>query len=291
MPGVMTPEPFSVLLPVYAGDDPAFLGRAFESATVDQERRPDEVVIVRDGPVAAAVQASLDAIVEGSDVPVQLVALASNRGLGRALSAGIAACRHDIVARMDADDVCVPQRFSRQVPLVESGFDVVGSALAEMGTDEHDLRGIRRPPLDHVDIVRFARFHAPFNHPTVVFRRSMVVRAGGYQDLPYLEDYWLWVRLLHEGARAANVAEPLLLYRVDAGAYERRGGWRIARSEVELQMRMRRIGFTTRLQFVRNVLVRGGWRLCPVVLRRRLYGLVFRRSGGLDLAPATTPPA
>jgi len=131
----MTTEPFSVLLPVYAGDDPAFLGRAFDSATVDQERRPDEVVVVRDGPVPAAFQACLDATVAGSVVPVIVVELPRNRGLGGALEAGLAACHHDIVARMDADDVCVPERFLRQVPLVESGFDVVGSAIAEMGTD------------------------------------------------------------------------------------------------------------------------------------------------------------
>jgi glycosyltransferase involved in cell wall biosynthesis len=291
MPGVMVPEPFSVLLPVYAGDDPVFLARAFDSATVDQERGPDEVVVVRDGPLPDALRTRLAAIVEASPVPVTVVDLSTNQGLGRALSAGLAVCGHDIVARMDADDVCLPERFDRQVPLVESGYDVVGSALAEIGTDERDVRGVRTPPLTHDDIVRFARFHAPFNHPTVVFRRSAVTRVGGYQDLPYLEDYWLWSRLLHAGARAANLEEPLLLYRVNAGAYERRGGWSVARSEVQLQNRMRKIGFTTRTQFVRNIVVRGGWRLCPVALRRRLYGLVFRRSGGMEPAPLAAPPA
>jgi glycosyltransferase involved in cell wall biosynthesis len=276
----MAPEPFSVLLPVYAGDSPRFLTRAFDSVTVQQTRPPDEVVIVRDGPVPPALAAALEELVDGSEIPVRVVALPENRGLGRALQGGITECRHDIVARMDADDVSLPGRFACQVALVESGSDIVGSALAEMEGDETDLGGIRRPPLGHEEIVRLARFHSPFNHPTVVFRRSAVDRAGGYEHLRGFEDYWLWVRMLASGARAANVDEPLLLYRVRSGAYERRGGLRLVRPEMELQVRMRRLGFTSTGQFLRNVAVRVTWRLFPAFLRRPLYGLVFRERGG-----------
>jgi glycosyltransferase involved in cell wall biosynthesis len=273
----MAPERFSVLLPVYAGDDPASFARAFESVTVDQERPPAEVVIVRDGPLPAPLAAGLERLVDESPVPVTLIEFHENRGLARALEAGFAACRYDIVGRMDADDISLPERFALQLPLIEEGFDVVGSSLAEIGKDEQDLRGIRRPPLSHVSIARFARFHSPFNHPTVVLRRSVVARVGGYEHLRFFEDYWLWVRLLAGGARAANVERPLLLYRVGSGAYERRGGRQLVGPEIELQRRMRRIGFTSRTQFIRNVLVRGLWRVVPVRLRHALYGLVFMR--------------
>jgi glycosyltransferase involved in cell wall biosynthesis len=285
IPASMAPERFSVLLPVYAGDHPASLARAFASVTVDQQRPPAEVVIVRDGPLSASLAAGLERLTNAPPVPVTVIELPENRGLARALEAGLAACRYDIVGRMDADDISLPERFAMQVPLVESGFEVVGSALAEMGKHEHDLRGIRRPPLTHAAISRSARFRSPFNHPTVVLRRSVVARVGGYEHLRFFEDYWLWVRMLAGGARAANLDQPLLLYRVDAGAYERRGGWRLVRPEIELQRRMRRIGFTSRAQFVRNVFVRGLWRLVPIRLRRALYGLVFRR-GGSDTSVA-----
>jgi glycosyltransferase involved in cell wall biosynthesis len=284
----MSSEPFSVLLPVYAGDRPDFVARAIRSVTEDQERPPDEVVIVRDGPVPAPLASCLDEAVGRHDGLVRVISLPTNRGLGWALEAGLAACENDIVARMDADDISRPQRFARQIPMVESGFELVGSALAEMGTDENDVLGYRHPPTSHAEIIRFARFHSPFNHPTVVFRRSAVRRAGGYEHLGSLEDYWLWVRMLATGSKAANIDEPLLLYRVSAGAYERRGGWRLAFVEIGLQRRLRRIGFTSRLQFLRNVVVRVSWRLCPVALRRPLYGFVFRRSGGrLTIADRT----
>jgi glycosyltransferase involved in cell wall biosynthesis len=274
-------------MPVYAGDDPDFLTRAFESVTVDQQRRPEEVVLVRDGPVPDPIETRLKELIDGSPVPVTVVELPENRGVAIALQSGLAACRFDIVARMDADDVSLPERFAVQVPLVESGLDLVGSALAEMGKDEDDLRRIRRPPLTHGAIDRSARFSCPFNHPTVVFRRSVVDRAGGYEQLRHLEDYWLWARMLSGGARAANVAQPLLLFRVEAGTYERRGGWRLVGPEIELQRRMRRLGFTSNAQFMRNVLVRGVWRLGPVSLRRAVYGRVFLRRGGDGLPPAT----
>jgi glycosyltransferase involved in cell wall biosynthesis len=276
----MASEPFSVLLPVYAGDRPEFVRRAIRSVIDDQDRAPDEVVIVRDGPVPEPLAACLADAVASHDGLVRVVEMPVNRGLGHALETGLAACGHDIVARMDADDISRPPRFARQIPLIESGFDLVGSALAEMGDGEDDVRGLRRPPVTHDEISRFARFHSPFNHPTVVFRRSAVRRAGGYEHLGSLEDYWLWARMLATGSKAANVDEPLLLYRVSAGAYERRGGWQLARAEIALQRRLRRIGFISRLQFLRNVAVRGTWRLCPVFLRRPLYGFVFRRSGG-----------
>jgi glycosyltransferase involved in cell wall biosynthesis len=275
----MAEERFSVLLPVWAGDDADFLERSFRSVTSDQVRRPDEVVIVQDGPVPSALDRCIKELAAEAVVPVNLVQLPVNRGLWWALEAGLDAVSHDIVARMDADDISLPQRFERQVPLIEEGFDIVGSALAEMGRDESDVHGVRHPPSDHDDIVRFARFHSPFNHPTVVLRRTAVAAAGGYEHIRSLEDYWLWVRMLASGATSANVDEPLLLYRVGAGAYRRRGGVRLALGEIDLQMRMRRLGFTTRWQFVRNVAVRATWRLVPVGLRRPLYGLAFRRSG------------
>lgn len=283
---------FSVLLPVYARDDAAQFRRAVGSATADQTLRPAELVVVRDGPVGAGLQAVLDDLVAGSatgGVPVRIVRIAGNVGLARALQAGLRACRHEIVARVDADDVCVPGRFAVQVPMVVAGLDIVGSAIAEFEDDESVTGVVRVPPLTQEDIARRARFASPFNHPSVVYRRSAVARAGGYRDLPLMEDYWLFARMIADGARSANVAEPLVLYRVGAGAYRRRGGWRLLRSELALQRLLLATGFTTPRQFVRNVAVRGGYRLVPQALRKWGYrrwvgagrGRQSPRSGGM----------
>ena len=268
-------EPFSVLLAVYGGDNPDYLRRSLRSVTEEQTRRPAEVVIVRDGPVGAELEQALADAAEATDVPLVRVDLQHNEGLGRALDAGLARCRFDVVARQDADDISLPERFAVQLPLIEAGAELVGSALLEFGEDEHDVLGRRTPPTTAAEIRRQAHFKDPFNHPTVVYRRAAVQAVGGYEHLPLMEDYWLFMRMVESGVKAANVPVALVLYRVGAGAYARRGGLDLLRSEVDLQRRMLAAGYLTRAQYLRNVAVRGGYRLVPERLRTRLYRRVY----------------
>lgn len=269
------PEQFSLLLPVWAGDRADFLTAAFRSSVQEQTRPPAQVVIVRDGPLPAPLADAVAELAASAPVPVDVVELPSNGGLGPALDAGLAACRYGIVARMDADDLSLPHRFAVQLPMIESGFDLVGSGLLEFGDDPDDLVGTRVPPVLPADIAARARFADPFNHPTVVYRRDLVQAVGGYSDFALMEDYLLWAKLLVAGARVANVAEPLVKYRVGAGAYARRGGLGQLRAELAVQRRFRQLGFTTRGQYARNVVLRGGYRLVPERLRRMAYRRVI----------------
>lgn len=272
-------EQFSLLMSVYGGDDPGFLEAAFRSVVHQQTRRPDDVVLVQDGPVSVELAATIARLVGGSPSPARLLPLDENVGLGPALDQGMAACAHDIVARMDADDIAVPHRFEVQVPVVEGGADLVGSSLLEFGTSAEDIVGRRVPPLDAAAIIRYSRFHQPFNHPTIVYRRSVVQAVGGYSSLPLMEDYLLFAKMIQHGARVANIAEPLVLYRVGAGAYARRGGVTLLKSELSLQRRLRHLGFISRPEFVRNVAVRGTYRLIPEKLRRAAYRHWIARRG------------
>ncbi|WP_166849889.1 glycosyltransferase [Isoptericola sp. BMS4] len=277
--GVLDDHRFSVLLPVYAGDDAAHLERGFLSVTREQTLRPDEVVVVRDGPVGTDVAAVLARLHELTDVPVTLVPLERNVGLARALEAGLEACKHEIVARADADDISRPERFAVQVPLVAAGHDIVGSAIQEFDDDETDPGMVRVPPTGE-EIATAARFRDPFNHPSVVYRRSAVAGAGGYEHLDLMEDYLLFARMIAAGAEAENVTEPLVLYRVGAGAYARRGGRRLLASELALQRTLHSEGFLTGPQMVRNVVVRAGYRVVPERVRKVGYRTFTRLRGG-----------
>jgi hypothetical protein len=268
-------EQLSLLLPVWAGDRPDFLDAAFRSSVDAQTRRPDQVVIVRDGPVPDPLVDKLTELAKESPVPVDVVELERNVGLGPALDAGLAACHHEVVARMDADDISLPHRFAVQLPIIEAGADIVGSGLVEFADDPEELGALRAVPTDPEEIRRRARFATPFNHPTVVYRKALVTGVGGYTDFAKMEDYLLWAKLILADARVANVAEPLVKYRVGAGAYARRGGRDLLRAEIALQRRFRQLGFTTRTQFARNLVVRGGYRLVPEGLRRSAYRKVI----------------
>lgn len=265
-------EPFSVLLPVYAGDRPDWLRRAFASITAEQTLPPDEVVLVRDGPVGAALERELAALREASTVPVTYVPLPTNLRLAGALEEGLARCAHDLVARADADDICLPGRFARQIPAM-AGLDLLGSAVAQF-EQEADLDAwtagggsagvtVRPRPTGAAEIRDYAAFHNPFNHPSVVLRRSAVRAAGGYEDLPYMEDYWLFVRMIARGAAVANLPEALVGYRVGPELFDRRGGWAAMRSDWVFQRRAHALGLTTRAQFLRNLGTRVAYRLVP----------------------------
>lgn len=270
---------FTLLLPVYRGDDPAHLKLAFESSVNAQTLRPSEAVIVQDGPVPQALADELRRIEADSLVPVTVMRLPENRGLTEALNAGLAACSCDVVARMDADDVSDPERFERQWSLISDGYDLVGTGMVEFDTDPEAVGAARIPPTGAQRIRDHARTHNPFNHPTMMYRREAVQRIGGYEPFGKMEDYWLGVRMIDSGARVENIAEPLVRYRVGSGAFVRRGGWQEARTEWRLQREMRRMGFVTRSQYLRNVVVKGVYRLLPAGVKK----VLFRRfvGGGL----------
>jgi glycosyltransferase involved in cell wall biosynthesis len=264
--------PFSVLLPVYRGDRAERFRAAFASTALQQTLPPDEVVIVRDGPVGPELAAALDEVRSTPSPRVVVVELEENVGLAAALSAGLAACGNDVVARMDADDESMPTRFERQIAELERrGLDLLGGGMFEVAGSDAHVVGRRIPPVGHEEIVRVSSLRSPFNHPTIVFRKAAVEAVGGYVEAGKMEDYWLFARLLHAGAAVDNLPDPVLRYRVDEGAYERRGGIEQFRTELGLQRMLRAEGYLTTPQFVRNVMIRGTYRLLPPGLRRPLY--------------------
>ncbi len=268
---------FSLLLPVYAGDDPGFLRLAFESSVQGQSLRPAEAVIVQDGPVPDALAREIERIGAESPIPVNVVLLPENRGLTDALNAGLAACAQPVVARMDADDVSLPGRFERQWALLQQGFDLVGTGMVEFEHDPGRPASTRVPPVGSERIREHARTHNPFNHPTMMYRLDALDRVGRYQPFGKMEDYWLGIRLIDDGARVENIADPLLAYRVGSGAFARRGGWVEARTEWRLQRELLRMGFVTRGQYLRNVVMKGVYRLMPASVKRVLFrGLIGR---------------
>ncbi len=267
---------FSLLMPVYHGDTPERFYRALISSTLEQARPPAQVVIVRDGPVAPELQQELETLtrrLEQANPPIAVVRLdlETNAGLTHALRLGLRQCRHNIVARADADDVSYPHRFARQLPLIEAGADVVGAGMNEIGDDESRVLARREAPVGAHEIRRIAKLRNPVSHPTVVMRRDAVNGAGGYEYVPLAEDYWLWVRLLKAGADIRNIAEPLVGYRVSGGAYQRRGGLAVFQAEMQLQARLRGSGYLNFLEWARNVVVRGGYRFVPRAARTRAY--------------------
>ena len=273
----MTVGDFSVLLPVYAGDQPEFFFRAVSSATREQELSPKQLVVVCDGPVDESISDFLHRASRGEEtdvlghIDVRVVRLKHNMGLANALNIGLAHCSHDIVARVDADDISLPQRFAIQIPLIEGGLGLLGSAIQEFRDDEAEAGLVRSMPTSEEEIRRVISYRSPFAHPSVVYRKSAVEAVGGYEHLQLMEDYLLFARMVVAGVPCGNTPEVLVRYRVGSGAYKRRGGRHMLRSEMRLQKIFRTEGIVSNAEFARNLAIRGGYRLIPTNLRQVLY--------------------
>lgn len=282
----MSVEKFSVLMAVYHKERAANLRCALQSVQA-QTLPPDEIVVVRDGPIGSELDAVLK---EFSRLYGNLieVSLPVNGGLGKALNAGLAACSNEIVARMDSDDISVPYRFERLVSRISADrqLSLVGSAVAEFNVDSTILERVRKVPLTHDEILRRFSVLSPVNHPAVVYRRSAVLECGGYASEFAQEDYHLWAKMLARGCRFENSPEALLLMRTGDGLYDRRGGLRYARSEIRLQREFLRLGLINIPQFLFNSITRCGVRMMPGSVRQMVYKL-FLRSG----VPNDTPPS
>lgn len=273
----MADQRLSVVMSTYAGDDSDELSQALESV-FDQTRPPDEVVLVADGPLPEPLDTVVAEYEADHPQTLRVHRLPENRGQGLARAAGVEQASHPLVAIMDADDVCAPTRFERQLDYLANhpDVDVVGSYLGEFSDDPDDLHAVREVPVDHEEIARMARHRSPMNQTTVLFRREAALAAGNYRDVDRLEDYGLWVRMLVEGARFANVPEVLVYARAGEEMYRRRGGWTYAREEARFQWECWRWGFLSGPRILLNLLVRVPIRFVPNRLRGAVYARYFR---------------
>ncbi|AQL43318.1 hypothetical protein BV210_11720 [Halorientalis sp. IM1011] len=268
----------SVVCSTYRGDDPDELTTALESV-FEQTRPPDEVVLVADGPVPSDIDAVIDRFLDAHPSVLRVERLPENRGRGEARRVGVEAASHKLVALMDADDVCAPTRFERQLDFLDEhpDIDVVGSYLSEFVESPDDPVAVREVPPGHEDIAKRARHRNPINQTTVVFRRDMALSAGNYRNVDRMEDYGLWVRMLLEGATFANIPETLVAARAGEGMYRRRGGIDYARAELRLQYEFWRWGFLGPARVLANLCTRVPLRLVPNHVRGAVYELLFRR--------------
>ncbi len=226
---------YSVLMSVYKNDDPRFLMTALKSIYEDQTRKPDEIVVVFDGPLTDELYDVLDTFAKDKADVVKYYPQDTNRGLGEALRIGSEHCTGEYIFRMDSDDISHPMRFEKQAAYVEAhpDVDVLGTDIAEFqhSTDE-DMR-VRACPVMHDDIVRMGKSRNPMNHVSVCIKRTALLACGGYETLLLLEDYYLWLRMIAAGCKLANISESLVYVRVGNGFDEKRGskerinGWKV----------------------------------------------------------------
>lgn len=243
-------EKYSVLMSLYKNEKPQHLKDSLESM-LHQSLLPDEIVMVIDGPITDELNSILNQYKTAYPQLFKFVRLKENVGLGLALNEGIKQCRNELIARMDTDDISLPNRCEKQLKAFgEEELDIVGTNIDEFIDNPNNIVSTRSLPSQHDDIVSFSRRRNPFNHPTVMYRKSAVMYNGGYKNYRRNQDMDLFIRMLNNGSRAKNIDESLLLFRANEDNLKRRKSWIKASSNIVMLYDFWRKGYSGFIDFV-----------------------------------------
>ena len=260
---------------VYHGDKPADFVTSVESIYQQQTLKPNEFVLVVDGPVPERMAKTISKL--ESDIEcLKVIRFAENRGHAAARQAGLEAASNEVIALMDADDISLPNRFEKQIAFMEAHPDVavVGGQISEFIDSTDNIVGRREVPLSNEEIYSYIKRRCPFNQMTVMLSRAKVIEAGGYIDWFCNEDYYLWIRLALANNQFANLTDILVNVRVGKEMYQRRGGWRYFKSETKLQGYMLQHNVISLPRYLYNV---AGRFVIQVAIPNRLRGFIFQK--------------
>jgi glycosyltransferase involved in cell wall biosynthesis len=268
---------FSVLMSVYNKEKAQYLDECLKSLFV-QTLKPDEIVLVEDGLIGKDLVCTIEKWKK--ILPLKSVKLTTNSGLPKALNEGLKLCSHNIVARMDTDDICFDNRFEKQILFVKNNpaLDVIGSQIVEYDETMRIKLGYRNVPLEHKNIIKFARFRTAFNHMTVMFKKDSVLSVGGYpEDLIKMQDFALWGKLLAKGFKTANIDEALVKVRTGENLFNRRTGLGYLMNEIKALRYVKQYGLINPFEFIIIMILKIVTRLMPLTVIKFLYKNVLRK--------------
>lgn len=265
---------YSVLMTVYAKENPEHFEQAIRSMLF-QTVKPNDFVIVCDGPLTEALDAIISHYVQLEPELFQIIRCQCNGGSGTASRIGLAQCRNELVARMDSDDISVENRMEILLEAMEAEPELaaVGGQMAEFIQGPESVVGYRILPTEPEKLWDYARTRSPMNNITVMLRKSAALDVGSYSDLRTREDYELWIRMLAKGYRLRNLDRVLAYARVGKDMYNRRRGLEYSKNAVYTEKLLLECGFISRPEYYLNLSARF---TMSVIIPRKLGHWIFR---------------
>jgi len=265
---------FSVLISVYYKEIPEYLDLSLESIIDKQILKPNEVVLVKDGPLTKDLDNIIEKYIKKYPNLFKIISLEKNSGLGKALNIGLENCSYELVARMDGDDIAKSERFQEQMEIFKnnSKVDICGSWIDEFSLKNKkiEVQSVRKVPENSDEIYTKLKFSCAFNHPTVMYKKSMVIKVGSYMQTFALEDYYLWIRLALNKCQMYNIQKSLLYFRITDGTAKRRGGLKLLINDLRFQKQLLKEKFINKKEYLRNIFIYGVYRIIPWQLREVL---------------------
>ena len=268
---------FSVLMSLYHKEKPEWFDLALKSITDDQTLRPAEITMVIDGPAGEKLEDVLQKYRKKYPELFNVIILPENKGLGNALNFGLNNCKHDLIARMDTDDISAPQRFEKQYRFIKNNpdVDVLNVWCCFFDGSIENIIGSVHAPIDHEGLVKIAKFRSPVRHAACFLKKSAVLNAGNYSgEFKTMQDYHLWIRMIAKGSIFASIPEELYYIRSSEFS-KKRVGFKRWVGQLKIHGLMFKLGNISFLEFCRNLIVRTA---CLVVPYRLVMWFVSKNS-------------
>jgi len=269
---------YSVLMSVYFKEKPEWLKYSIESM-LNQTIKPNEFVIIEDGKLTEDLDNVIEKFVNENPNLFNIIKIPKNGGLGPALELGITKCSNEFIARMDSDDYSIPNRIEKQFEIYEKypHLGLVGSNVEEFENDISNINCHVVLPENHEQIYKFSKKRCPFRHPSLLYKKSEVLKAGNYREFYLCEDYDLYVRMLQSGCECYNIQEPLVYMRIGSDFYKRRGGWKYMKTILKFKNEQLKTGYFSIFDYLRSTIPHIVVCLIPNFLRDWIYRNLLRK--------------
>lgn len=270
---------FSVLISIYYKEKPEYFNACMKSIWDQQTLKPTEIILVEDGPLTPELDTVIAQWQEKLANILRVKKLDKNLGTGKAKNIGLQECTYDIICIVDTDDIYVPERFEKQIEFLKHNPDIsiIGGQILEFVEDIHTPKGMRKVPLSNEELKEYAKKQSPFNNTTITYRKSHILEVGGYQHHLWMEDYNLFLRVIAQGYKIANLPEVLVYARIDNGMHARRKGYQYIKSEKQLLKLKKDLKLQNPLHANMLFLVRSAFRLLPSSLLGKFYNTFLRK--------------
>lgn len=270
---------FSVLSSIYSKEKSLHFNVCMESIWDNQTLKPTEIILVEDG----CLTPELDQIIAHWQVKLgdvlKVTKLAQNVGTGKAKNIGLQQCSFEIVCIVDTDDISLPDRFQKQIQMLSENTDLIilGGQIVEFIEGIDKPSGIRKVPLAHKDLIKFALKQSPFNNMTIAYRKTKILEVGGYQHHLWMEDYNLFLRVIAQGCKIQNLPDNLVYARIDNGMHARRKGLEYIKSEKQLLNLKKELKLQNPIHANMLFLIRSVFRLMPSSVLGKIYNTFLRK--------------
>lgn len=270
--------PYSVLMSVYYKENPEWLKISIESM-LNQTVLPSEFVLVEDGPLTEELNKVIEQYEKKYKKLFKIVKLEKNQGLGPALKIGVENCTNEYIARMDSDDYSMPQRIEQEFGIFEKHPDIgiVGTNVSEfIDTIDNVVCNVILPETNE-KIIKYSKSRNPFRHPSVMFKKSEVIKAGNYREYYLCEDYDMWLRMIRSGCKCYNIQNIYVYMRIGEDFYKRRGGHKYFKSIKKFKKEQLKNGYFTRFEYLKSIIPHAIVCYIPNFMRDFIYKKMLRK--------------